>query len=91
MPIDWRMFLSTFVVIFVAEFGDKTQVAAMMMSAESKNAGSVFFGAASALVLSSLLAVTFGAALARVVPSEFIRLAAGSVFIFLGILVILGR
>ncbi|MFO7941726.1 MAG: TMEM165/GDT1 family protein [Bacillota bacterium] len=91
MPIDWRLILSTFGVIFLAELGDKTQVAAMMMSAESKSAGSVFIGAASALVLSSLLAVTFGGALARVVPAEYIRLAAGSVFIVLGVFVILGR
>ena len=44
--MDWRVFLTTFGVIFLAEMGDKTQLAAMTMAAQSKKPWAVFFAAA---------------------------------------------
>ncbi len=91
MPLDWRVVASAFVMVFLAELGDKTQLAAMMLSAETGSIWSVFLGSSVALVFSTLLAVTLGAAVTRVVPDVYIRLAAGVVFIVLGILVIWDR
>ena len=47
--MDWRVFLTTFGVIFLAEMGDKTQLAAMTMSAQTKKPWAVFIGSALAL------------------------------------------
>jgi len=47
--MDWRVLLTTFGVIFLAEMGDKTQLAAMTMSAQSKRPWAVFIGASLAL------------------------------------------
>ena len=56
----WTVFLSTFLTIFVAELGDKTQVTTLLMTAESHNPGIVFIGAGAALVTTSLLGVLLG-------------------------------
>jgi rubrerythrin len=80
--------MSTFVLIFLAELGDKTQLAAMASSAGSKAPWSVFIGAASALVLSTLLAVMLGKGIARVAPQHIIKGIAGGVFILFGIIFI---
>jgi Ca2+/H+ antiporter, TMEM165/GDT1 family len=56
----WTCFFSTFVTIFLAELGDKTQVATLLMSAQSHQPWVVFAGAASALVMTSLVGVLLG-------------------------------
>ncbi len=56
----WKVFGSTFATIFLAELGDKTQVATLLMSAQSQNPWVVFAGAASALVATSLVGVLVG-------------------------------
>ncbi len=56
----WTVFSSTFLTIFFAEMGDKTQLATLLMSAESQSPWTVFAGAATALVGTSLLGVLIG-------------------------------
>ncbi|HHY39348.1 MAG TPA: TMEM165/GDT1 family protein [Clostridia bacterium] len=87
--MDWRVAASVFVVIFLAELGDKTQLTTMIMAAQSKSVIPVFIGAASALVLTSFLGVAFGDAVTRIVPVRYIRLVAGAMFITMGALLIL--
>lgn len=87
--MDWRVAATAFLVIFLAELGDKTQLTTMMMAAQSKSVVPVFIGAASALVLTSLLGVTFGDAITKAVPARYVRLAAGAVFIAIGALLLL--
>ena len=58
--MDWRVFMTTFGVIFLAEMGDKTQLAAMTMAANTKRPIAVFIGAALALVLVSAIGVVVG-------------------------------
>ena len=53
-------FSSTFVTIFIAEMGDKTQIATLLMSAQSQSPWVVFAGAAAALISTSLLGVLVG-------------------------------
>src|ERR1051326_8015494 len=55
--MDWRVLFTTFGVIFLAEMGDKTQLAAMTMAAESKKPWAVFLGASLALVAVSALEI----------------------------------
>ncbi|BAU63743.1 hypothetical protein STA3757_11100 [Stanieria sp. NIES-3757] len=61
----WTVFCSTFITIFLAEIGDKTQLVTLFMSAESQSPWIVFLGAAMALVATSLLGVLIGYWLAK--------------------------
>ncbi|PSF32257.1 UPF0016 domain-containing protein [Aphanothece hegewaldii CCALA 016] len=56
----WAIFSSTFLTIFFAEMGDKTQLATLLMSAQSKSPWVVFAGSALALISTSLLGVLIG-------------------------------
>ncbi|ACK70955.1 protein of unknown function UPF0016 [Gloeothece citriformis PCC 7424] len=56
----WTVFSSTFITIFLAEMGDKTQLATLLMTAESQSPWGVFAGAATALIATSLLGVIIG-------------------------------
>ncbi|MBI9076394.1 MAG: TMEM165/GDT1 family protein [Desulfatibacillum sp.] len=82
---DIKIVFSTFIMVFLAELGDKTQLATMGFAAESKSMWSVFVGSALALCLSSALAVLAGAWLAKHVSPETVRLTAGGLFVVLGI------
>ena len=89
--MDWKLFLSTFGTIFLAELGDKTQLATLSLAANTRSRLIVFAGAALALCASSALGVLVGAGLARVVPPIWIRRVAGAAFIVMGALLLLGR
>ncbi len=75
---EWAIFASTFVTIFFAEIGDKTQIAILLITAESHNPWIVFAGAGSALIATSLLGVLLGRWLAsRIDPRTLERVAGG--------------
>ncbi|MDJ0658144.1 MAG: TMEM165/GDT1 family protein [Crocosphaera sp.] len=71
----WTVFSSTFLTIFVAEMGDKTQLATLLISAESQSPWVVFAGAAVALIATSLLGVLIGYWLARRLPPKTLDIA----------------
>ena len=83
--MDWKLFASTFGAIFVAELGDKTQLAALSLSAGATSKWAVFAGSALALVATSAIAVGAGDIVSRYVPAIWIRRAAGVVFVAMGI------
>ncbi|HXG67900.1 MAG TPA: TMEM165/GDT1 family protein, partial [Blastocatellia bacterium] len=58
--MDWRVLLTTFGMIFLAEMGDKTQLAAMTMAAQTKRPWAVFIGSSLALACVSALGVAVG-------------------------------
>jgi putative Ca2+/H+ antiporter (TMEM165/GDT1 family) len=89
--MDWRVMLTTFGVIFLAEMGDKTQIAAMTMAAEKKRSWEVFIGASLALVVVSAIGVVVGSALSQYLPLVWIKRGAGASFIIIGVLVLLGK
>ena len=73
---QWAIFASTFATIFLAEIGDKTQIAILLMTAESHSPWTVFVGAGSALIATSLLGVLLGRWLAsRIAPRTLERVA----------------
>lgn len=84
--MDWKLFVSTFGAIFVAELGDKTQLAALSLSAGSKSKWVVFLASALALTASSAIAVALGEGVSRVVSPIWLKRAAGVTFIVLGVL-----
>jgi len=87
--MDFKVLLTTFATIFLAELGDKTQLATFAFSAETKSRVSVFIGSAGALVLTSLLGVLLGAAISKLIPPNFLNMGAGVLFVILGIWMIL--
>jgi putative Ca2+/H+ antiporter (TMEM165/GDT1 family) len=88
--MDWKLFASTFAAIFLAEMGDKTQLATMSLAAGSSR-WIVFAAAATALVATSAVAVIAGEAVARLVPAIWVKRAAGLLFLVLGAFYLLGR
>ena len=83
--MDIKFLLTTFAMVFLAELGDKTQLATFCLSADCESSKwSVFIGSAAALVLSSALAVLFGDTVARFAPPNYIRLGAGVFFVLVG-------
>ncbi|HSE36143.1 MAG TPA: TMEM165/GDT1 family protein [Blastocatellia bacterium] len=89
--MDWRVFLTTFGVIFLAEMGDKTQLAAMTMAGQSKKPWAVFIGASLALVCVSAIGVVVGGALGHFLPIIWIKRAAAVAFIVIGVLILMGK
>jgi len=71
----WTVFSSTFLTIFLAEMGDKTQLATLLMSAESQSPWIVFAGSAAALIATSLLGVFIGYWIARRLSPKTLNLA----------------
>ena len=84
--MDWKLLASTFAAIFIAELGDKTQLAALSFSAGSSSKWTVFLGSALALVASSAIAVAGGEAVSRFVSPIWLRRIAGVVFVAMGVL-----
>ena len=73
----WKVFASTYVTIFLAEIGDKTQVTTLLMSAESHKPWLVFAGAGTALICTSLLGVLLGRWLATRLKPRTLEVSAG--------------
>ena len=66
------IFITTFTTIFIAELGDKTQIATLMLSAESGKPIIVFIGSSLALISSSVVGVLIGKWLSKTIsPSKF--------------------
>ena len=89
--MDWRVLLTTFGVIFLAEMGDKTQLAAMTMSAQTKKPWAVFIGASVALAAVSALGIIVGSVLGDYIPLEWIKRIAAVAFIAIGVLMLAGK
>jgi putative Ca2+/H+ antiporter (TMEM165/GDT1 family) len=89
--MDWKVIWVTFGTIFLAEMGDKTQLAALTMAAETRMPVAVFVGAAAALCLVTLLGVTFGEFISNLVPQALLKKIAGAGFILIGALIFLGK
>jgi putative Ca2+/H+ antiporter (TMEM165/GDT1 family) len=89
--MDWRVFLTTFGVIFLAEMGDKTQLAAMTMAAQTKRPWAVFIGSALALTAVSAIGVAVGGLVGEYVPLIWVKRVAALSFIVIGVLILLGK
>ena len=82
--MDLTLLISTFLTVFLAELGDKTQLATVALSGTSDRPFAVFVGSSSALVLASLLGALAGGSVASVVPTEVLQLLAAVGFLIIG-------
>ncbi len=87
--MDWKLLASTFGVVFLAELGDKTQLATLSLAAGGSSRWVVFAGSATALVATSAIAVVAGEGLSRIVSPEWLKRAAGLSFLLLGLIFLL--
>ena len=84
--MDMKLLVTTFWMVFLAELGDKTQLAMICLSADCSHSKlTVFLGSASALVLGSLVSVMFGETISRMIPPAYIKIGAGIFFLGAGI------
>lgn len=86
MSEEIRVFLSTFALLFVAELGDKTQLAVISMTAKHRAPIWVFLGAALALAAVTGLGVIGGEFLTRLIPEAVLRKVAAAGFVVMGLL-----
>lgn len=84
----WSTFFSTFITIFLAEMGDKTQLATLLLSAQSQSPWIVFVGAGTALIATSLVGVLLGRYLAKVLSPRTLDIAAGMLLMVISILLL---
>ena len=77
--------------LFLAELGDKTQLAVITMSADTDSKLSVFLGAAIALVVVSLIGVLVGGVLSAYIPTEWLQRIVAVAFIVIGVLMLIGK
>jgi putative Ca2+/H+ antiporter (TMEM165/GDT1 family) len=88
--MDWRLFASTFATIFLAEMGDKTQLATLTFAAGGASRWTVFAASALALTATSAIAALVGQGLGRIVSPLWLKRAAGVMFLLLGVVFPIG-
>ena len=79
------LLLSTFLTIFIAELGDKTQFATLTISGTSNKPLAVFLGSSTALVFASLLGALAGGSISNFVPEIILKSIASVTFFIIGI------
>ena len=79
------LLLSTFLTVFIAELGDKTQLATLTISGTSKKPLAVFLGSSSALVIASLLGALTGGSISSFLPEVLLKSIASITFFIIGI------
>ena len=79
------LLFSTFITVFIAELGDKTQLATLTISGTSKKPLAVFLGSASALVFASLLGALTGGSISTFVPEVILKSIASITFFIIGL------
>jgi putative Ca2+/H+ antiporter (TMEM165/GDT1 family) len=84
MAFNLQVLGSTFLMIFLAELGDKTQISTFAFASETKSPLSVFIGASLALVCTSFLGVVLGGVVGRFVPERIMKVVAALVFLGFG-------
>ena len=84
--MDWKIFLTIFGSVFIAELGDKTQLATMLFATDKSVSRTLVFAAASAaLVVSTALGVLAGSLLSETINEKYLHIAAGIAFIGIGV------
>jgi len=84
--MDWKIVLTVLSAVFVAELGDKTQIATLLFAADKEvSKFAVFLGASLALVLTSAIGVAAGGLISQFISDKHLHVIAGVSFIAIGI------
>lgn len=87
----WKIFLTSFGIMFIAELGDKTQLAVLSLAGRYRSPWTVFAGAALAMILATGLGVLVGSFLPALIGERTVRYVSGGLFILFGVLVLAGK
>ena len=79
------LLLTTFITVFLAEMGDKTQLTTITLSSTTNKPLAVFIGSSIALVLATLLGALAGGSIANLIPAFLLKQLSGIVFLIIGI------
>ena len=83
--MDWKIFLTVFAAVFIAELGDKTQFATMLFAADKEvSKYTVFLAASAALVVASAFGVLAGSLLSEYINEKYLHYVAGVGFMIIG-------
>ena len=85
MALNWQVVASSFMMIFLAELGDKTQIGTFAFATRVRSPLSVFLGASAALVLTTFIAVVLGEIVGKLIPEKIVKVAAGLLFLGFGV------
>lgn len=89
--MEWKLLSTVFIAVFIAELGDKTQLATLLFAADKEvDKLTVFIGASLALILTSAIGVALGSVLSHYLNARYLHLIAGIGFILIGIWALLG-
>ena len=84
--MEIKVFLTIFATVFIAELGDKTQLATMLFAADKAvNKYTVFFAASAALIVASAMGVLAGSVLSEYINEKYLHYLAGAGFIAIGV------
>ena len=84
--MDWKILGVVFVSVFIAEMGDKTQLATMLFASDKEvSKWTVFFGASLALVATSAIGVLVGSAVSNYISEKHLHYLAGAGFVIIGL------
>lgn len=89
--MDYKLFLATFVTIFLAELGDKTQFAAVAASAGTKSTFTVLLAVVLALSIAGALGVVAGRFIGMHLSPELMRWMSGGLFVIIGVWILFFR
>jgi Ca2+/H+ antiporter, TMEM165/GDT1 family len=89
--MNWKVFFTAFITLFLAELGDKTQLAVITMSANTDSRWSVFIGASLALILVTLIGILIGDLASRYIPIQWLHRIVAIAFILIGVLMLSGK
>lgn len=87
----WKIFATSFGIMFLAELGDKTQLAVISLASRHQSPWVVFTGAALAMIVATALGVAVGSFLPSIIGERIVRFISGGLFIFFGVLVLFGK
>jgi putative Ca2+/H+ antiporter (TMEM165/GDT1 family) len=88
--VDWKVFLTVFGTVFVAELGDKTQLATMLFASDSGvSKYTVFLAASLALVVAAGLGVLAGTVLGEFIDPKYLHYIAGAGFLAIGVITLI--
>tara|TARA_B100000965_G_scaffold176435_1_gene147166 strand:+ start:397 stop:693 length:297 start_codon:yes stop_codon:yes gene_type:complete len=79
------LLFTTFITVFIAEMGDKTQLTTITLSSTTNKPLAVFIGSSVALILATLLGALAGTSIANLIPAFILKLLSGIVFLLIGI------
>jgi putative Ca2+/H+ antiporter (TMEM165/GDT1 family) len=71
--MDWQLLGLTFMTVFIAEIGDKSQLAAIALGGSTQHPRAVFFGSVAALLLASSIGVLAGGEIAAFLPTKVLK------------------